>query len=347
MKKFTSAVLILSGLFLILSVAVHATVLTVSNSPASGGQYTTINAAISAASVDDTVYVNGSAFTYAATTINKRITLIGAGYSPTGTQYNMGTSISSITLDSVLFTNPVFGTHIIGVDVNGVSSFYRFSDIHIERCRIGNLNAPGDGWIIENNIITGAVNVYNSSCAVNNMIIRNNFLLGGISSGCVTAAAGLLVDHNIIGQHIDYTNYALITNNIFFYANITGSYLNSYNIYNNNITINLSPDVLPFGANSGTGNYNNITASTVFSNGLTSATNYPALLNYDWHVIVSSQGHNGATDGTDIGLYGGTMVMPNLTGASTLPQIYLFDISNSSIPLNGTLNYEFKARKQD
>jgi len=69
------------------------------------------------------------------------------------------------------------------------------------------------------------------------------------------------------------------------------------------------------------------------------------MVSYDWHLLASNPGHNGATDGTDIGMYGGLHPMPNLTGISTLPLMTLLNIKNSSIPINGTLNYEFKARQ--
>jgi hypothetical protein len=38
--------------------------------------------------------------------------------------------------------------------------------------------------------------------------------------------------------------------------------------------------------------------------------------------------------------------MPNMTGATTLPQVISVDIQNSVIPVGGTLNVELKAKSQ-
>lgn len=325
-----------------------AGVLTVSNSPLSGGQYTDIQSAINAALLDDTVYVCGSPVTYPNATINKRITLIGAGYAPTGTQYNAPTTISTLYIDSILsFGYPVAGIHIIGISgtIQG-NTGYRFDNIHIERCR-GAINYVwSEGCIIENCIIE-SMYTYNQT-TVSNRIIRNNFIIGDINWSAVVAAPGLIIDHNIIEGHIYNTNYAVITNNVFFFSDITASSNNNYNTYDNNITVYTTPQVLPFGTNTGAGNFNNINPNAVFvSNTLTAPQTYPTLLNYNWRLLTTCVGHNASTDGTDVGIYGGAMPMPNFTGASTLPQITLMNISNASIPLNGTINYEFKARKQD
>lgn len=345
MKKVT---LIAALLLTLSSYLVNATVLTVSNSPLSGGQYTDIQSAISAAQLDDTVYVCGSPITYPNATINKRLTLIGAGYAPTGTQYNMPTVIGTLYIDSILsFGFPMAGIHIIGISgaIQGSTS-YRFDNIHIERCYCTINYVWSEGSIIENCIIQSMYTY--SQATVANRIIRNNFIIGDINWSQVVAAPGLIIDHNIIEGHIYSTSFAVITNNVFFFSDITASTNNNFNTYGNNITVSGSPQVLPFGNNSGSGNFNNVLPSAVFvTTNLIAAQTYPTLLNYNWRLLTTSVGHNAATDGTDIGIYGGAMPMPNFTGASTLPQMTMMNINNASIPLNGTLNYEFKARKQN
>jgi hypothetical protein len=351
MKKIT----IMASAILSLNAFVsNAAVLTVSNSPVSAGQYTVVDSAIAHSSVGDTVYVNGSAIDYTYAHITKRIVLIGAGYAVTGTAYNLNTMISNITIDSAAFSgNPVNGTHIIGIySTSGINPSVITTNVIVERCATTYINTGGgQGWIIQNNIITSQINLYGSpSSTISSCIIRNNFFTGSsnvIWANSVQNAPGLLIDHNIMEGTIGQITYATMTNNIFFFAHIDNSSANNYNVYNNNITVYSSADTLPFGTNSGAGNLNNLLPGNVFGSGVVSPQTYPALLAYNWQVNVSSPGHHGATDGTDIGMYGGPHAMPNLTGASTLPQMTLLNISNSSIPLNGTLNYEFKARKQN
>jgi hypothetical protein len=343
MKTFT---IIAAMLLSISSIVATAKVITVSNNPSSGGQYTDIQSAITAASVNDTIYVSGSAITYAAATINKRITLIGAGYANTGTPYSMNTLINGLTIDSVAFsTDPVNGAHIISISSSITGNYSKpIKNIHIERCYCSSITYTGDGWIIENSVV-GSINVYQSNGIINSCIIRNNFITSTISGNGQMNAPGLVIDHNIIQGQINYISFASISSNIFFYANIAASYYCLSNTFNNNITVYSTFDVLPFGSNTGTGNLNNQNPTTVFSNGLTNYTYYPNLLSYDWHLKATSPGHNAGKDNTDIGMYGGVKPMPNMTGISTLPLMTLLNISSTFIPEGGTLNYEFKARK--
>ena len=75
---------------------------------------------------------------------------------------------------------------------------------------------------------------------------------------------------------------------------------------------------------------------------------YPTIATSDWHILAGSPAHNAGTDGTDLGIYGGTQPMANLTGASNLfPQMTLLELYNTNVPVNGNLNVRFKARKQD
>ncbi|HQF28203.1 MAG TPA: hypothetical protein PLH61_01900 [Bacteroidia bacterium] len=324
-----------------------ATVITVSNSPISGGQYTSAQTAINAASVDDTVYLHGTGISYGNFTISKRITLIGAGYSPVGTQFVQPTIAGTITLDTVAFTFPVSGLHIIGIEASSFTISNPINNVHIERCAGSFSYVRGDGWIIEHCLISSLYSY--STPTFSSRIIRNNIIYGnsGIGFSSVTNGSGLLIDHNIIQGTISYLQYAVITNNVFTFSGIANSTANSFNTYNNNITVNTVPDAIPLTNNSGSGNINNANPSTVFIGNVTSYQSYPSLLNVNWHLTATSPGHNAATDGTDIGIYGGVNPMPNLTGASTLPQMTELNIQNPSLPVNGTLNYQFKARKQN
>jgi hypothetical protein len=335
------------------------TIITVSNYPIGAGQYTDVQSAINAASLGDTIYVMGSSIAYnpGGVNITKRVTLIGAGYAVSGTEYNLSTIISgNVFLDSVTAGVPISGTKIIGIGITNYlfstgNGEYFVNNVLINRCYIGTFgsNLMGSGWVIENSIFYNYLDPHNSTGIINNCVVRNSFLIDGIySPEGVMNGSGLLVDHNIIEGQIQEINYATITNNIFFYANVSGATYNNYNVYDNNITVNGSADVLPFGTNTGTNNINNVSPSDVFGSGLTAAVSYPALLTTDdWQLVSGSPGHDAALDGTDIGIYGGTPPLPNFTGASTLPQMETLIIKNPNIPVSGTLNYQFKSRLQN
>jgi hypothetical protein len=336
----TTFLLLFSGLI------ANATIRTVSNSPLSVGQYTDLQVAITASASGDTVYVHGSPIAYGNVTINRRITLIGAGYKPTNTQYNVGTFINNITLDSTAFNVPIFNSRFIGLGFSYLTVSDNTGGILIERC-YGNITSyGGNGWIIQNNIIS-ILNIYGPT-PLSSFLVRNNIFLGYINANVV--ASGLLIDHNVFlgsGAYVYSTSYATISNNIFYNSNqsVNGS-LVTFCSFTKNLTVYSAVDNLPYGNNTGTGNFNNADPANLF-NGTISVTTYPAITGYDFTIKTGSPADNSATDGTDLGIYGGAKPMPNLTGAPPFPQVTLLNINNTSVPLNGTLNYQLKARIQN
>ncbi|HXC04465.1 MAG TPA: hypothetical protein VNZ86_06910 [Bacteroidia bacterium] len=331
------------GLCLLTAGAMNANVITCSNNAIAAGMYNTIQAACNAANAGDTVYVMGSPTDYGTVTIKTRITLIGAGYAVTGTQNNWGSEVDYIHLDSVAFGNPVSGTKIMGLYINsGVDnsgSAGTINNVDIERC-FGNgwFYVEGTGWTIRNCVSYG-VQVQN----YNYCYIQNNFI-GNIQYSNKTT---VVIDHNTFnnssGCFYSMSN-ALIANNIFYYssplANVTSC------TFSNNITTNSSAQVLPPAGNTGSGNFNNTppgwTDGTIPTTTISLSTEWI----YSWKLGTSAPAHNSGTDGTDLGAYGGTYPMPNLTGATRIPQMQALNVSGV-VPAGGNLNVNFKARKQN
>src|SRR5215211_3890231 len=104
-------------LFLSLSagVTIHATVRTVSNQPGLVAQYTTIQAAVNASANGDTVYVQGSNIQYAGFTItDKRLTVIGPGWSPMQNFMPFPASVNDMTISGSGSSNTeIQGLHFI------------------------------------------------------------------------------------------------------------------------------------------------------------------------------------------------------------------------------------------
>jgi hypothetical protein len=69
---------------LTLSSNLFAAVFTVNNANPSPGQYTTVAAAVAAASTGDTLMISGTDISYGNMTINKALTLIGPGWVVSG-----------------------------------------------------------------------------------------------------------------------------------------------------------------------------------------------------------------------------------------------------------------------
>ena len=210
------------------------------------------------------------------------------------------------------------------------------------------VNVTANGWIIENNVISSGYGLDFNFTPVTSCLVRNNFINVGISGqSSSNVQSGLIFDHNIIEGNLGQFSNAIFSNNIFFYSNISNwSQINNCT-FTNNITASTASNILPYGTNSGGGNMNNVTFGSLFVGLISAVQGYPALTTLNWHLLSTCIGHNAGSDGTDVGIYGGTYAMQNLTGASSIiPQMTLMNINNVSIPVNGTLNVRFKAKKE-
>lgn len=316
----------------------NATVITVSNNLLTAGQYTTLAAAYAAANVGDTLYIHGSPTSYGTLTIRKRLTLIGAGYNDS-TSFSRKTMLGLLSVDSVVGTIQVSGTKIIGIELLDYVYVSNVNHVTISRCKITNsVTVGGTGCVLEHNMLA-SINAIN----VGTLLVKNNFIHGSIAAA--GDVPGLLIDHNIIQGVINSLEYAVITNNVFFGTTIEGG-LNTYCNFSNNMAIYSSLLAFPTGTNSGSGNVSALYTNYQFYHTLVAASGYPARLAFNWRLLPTSLGHNAATDGTDMGMYGGTRPMPNFTGASEIfPQMTMMNINNPNVPAGTPLNVHFKARK--
>jgi len=102
-----------------------------------------------------------------------------------------------------------------------------------------------------------------------------------------------------------------------------------------------------YASNTGGGNLENVdplfvsVASSVFD------------FSYDYHLEDLSPGKEAGTDGTDIGIYGGSYAFPSggdvpwqTSAMPALPQILRMNILNTVLPENGTLQVQIEAKSQ-
>jgi hypothetical protein len=323
--------------------SLEANVITCSNNVINAGQYTAIQTAVDAANPGDTVYVMGSPSSYGDVTIKKHITMVGAGYAVTNTQNNWGTTVGYIYLDSIGFGAQVSGTKIMGFSVN--SSIQQTGSgainwIDIERCYVSSyVYVFGSNWTIRNNDIYNIQVNYNAFCYIN-----NNFL-GSISN--TNKNTVIISNNNFVTNSYNAfstVSNAIISNNIFYYCSPLASVTSCS--FSNNITTNSTAQVLPPAGSSGAGNLNNTPPGFVDASIPTGTVGQNAIWNYNWHITTGSPAHNGGTDGTDLGVYGGTYPYPNMTGATHIPQMQVLNVSGT-VPQGGNLNVNFKARKQN
>jgi hypothetical protein len=328
--------------FALMAITTNATVITVNNGTVGAGQYTSVQDAVDASQVGDTIYVHGSQTSYGNVTLNKRLVLLGAGHHPKGTQYNFSTNMGAIYLSQGNSTTIPTATVIKGIRFNslyGQGGSLAVNNIIIERSWVSQISVLGSGWILRNNFI-GGISITNHK----NVIISNNFFTSYILS---SDKPSVIITNNIFLQnaYISSVNYATVTNNIFIKPNTNIS--GTQNTYNKNVMIYADPAnyiEFPLPNNTGVGNLN--TTESQFTETIPLNVNSTQALTYEWKILETSLGHKYGTDGTNIGIHGGSYQMPNLTGAPNLPQMVSMDIQNSVIPQNGKLTIEFKARGQ-
>ena len=361
----------------------NAAIITVSNNPNVPGQYTSLQAAIDAAAPNDTLYVQGSTTSYGTVDLYKKLTLIGVGAMP-----NKSLSLRSQIGDiNIKYTDDgtsngsgsaVYGCKISNVNLVGkynIGGYLTINNITLSRNHIGgigsNAYAYGDsifsGININNNyVITIYLDRLGGGSVIKNNIIENGIQgTGHINSGNwlvlnnvihyrVSSCTNGIFINNIIfasdGLNCSGINYCDFTKNIFYTPSSTQfdpGFLSAYMLNNNHNTtsgniINQNPAFVYYDSNQYIGSY---------------SISYPSTAPFiDYHLSNSSPGKNYGTDGTDLGIYGGTT--PFVEGTTTdsrfryfpmpaMPQMLDLTITNQSIPANSTLNVNFSAEKKN
>ncbi|MCS6974726.1 MAG: hypothetical protein NZM13_09595 [Cyclobacteriaceae bacterium] len=358
-----------------------ATVRTVSNDPALPAQFTTtteggntsFNNAQTASSPGDTIYLYGTRFSYGTITISKRLVVIGAGYGPNN-QFGQPTRVDVVNFFRDGSTDPS-GSVIAGLLISGnvnCTGTLATNNITIFRNKVGGFIYPyqgsnnGSNWTIYNNIIyrIAGSSFSRTSSSPTNILILNNIIetsIQGFNHNSV------LIDHNIFlgSNNLSSLWQAVITNNIFvrssgniFSGEVVFCTFNK-NISNQN-TIGPSSSYSPTnifeatytstggGSNTGSGN---LTGTNPLFVNVPNNDTYNATYNY--RLQSGSPGRNYATDGTDVGIYGGSYPFPSGgapgSGFDTspmppIPQVTSVNIQNATIPPNGTLNVQVQGR---
>lgn len=328
------------------TITANATIRTVNNGSVGAGQYTSVQSAVDASVAGDTIYIHGSQTSYGDVTLNKRLVLIGAGHHVTGTQFNFQTLLSNIYLSQGNSTTLPTGSTIKGINfssISGSGGSLAVNNITLERNYISSSAIIlGSGWICRNNFVN-----YFYVNNFKNTIISNNVISG--SGVYYSDKPSVIITNNVFlnGGYLYTVKYATVTNNIIIEPSSSYDSYNSQNTWNKNIIIYADPanyKTFPPANNTGVGNLNTVDAQ--FTSTIPLNITLEEATKHDWTLLSSSIGFKYGTDGTDVGIHGGSYPSPNSTGATNIPQITSMDIQNSVLPQNGTLNIEFKAKSQ-
>lgn len=349
---FLTAMLALCG-------AAHATVLTVSNSSSNPAQYSSFHVAHEVAVAGDTIYVIGS---YEDIVINKRLTVIGPGRGVSEAKFKNiilkndenGDSSGSI-LNGLIVSEYVYP--YVGQTISHVLIIRSFiSKIYVERMSTGQVGSMVS-WNFKHSFI-GSSDVYGSgtvftmydnlnfeSCIIGNFASTNTFdPLISYFTNCIILSSfrvGKAVVRNSIftavtGSFSVSINNSSVNNCLFFDSNITQSSLNSGgssafdNQYGQDPLFQLP--------------LNSTDINSFFSGSV-----FP-----DFRLQDSSPAVGAGSDGSDMGIHGGTNPWPVSANATMqelyrlypeIPRITDLTVLTGAVPQNGQLQIKVKATK--
>lgn len=328
---------------------VQATVLVVNNISNGPGQYSSVIAAMQAANAGDTLYIDASATNYGSFTITKSLAIIGKG-SYADVQYSQPTSCADITIaDSVSYVS------IEGISLSNIYLGISCHHINIASCYVTgklNLNINVTYCNFSSSIYTyGAQTVMGQNCNANilytgmsNLIFQNNIFNGWF----VSVTGNNIIQHNLFlvgneafkngvyqcGSTYQNVSNAVVQDNIFYNSNPNNNTTSC--IFNNNLTYN------SYGGNTSLGGSNINNTDPLFVNA--PVANYFSFA-YNYHLQAGSPAIGAASDGSDIGIYGGSNTMTTYLEPYGLPMIRKVDVQNFNVPVNGNVNVKVRSTK--
>ena len=336
------------GVAALITTEADAAVWRVNNITGVDADFTTLTAAVTAASAGDTIYLEPSTANYGGATIDKKLTVIGNGYFNTTGFYTAHAGLQANATSS--------STH--GIIFNQGSEFSTFMGCYIS----GDIYINASNINIKRNYVTGLVYFRNqqSGSYVNrsNIDIRQNVLIGGFSTSQFSTNSGTVgitnvnIQNNIISQNF-YAQFTLPAGISGFIMNNTlyqpYTYLDVYNFQiNNNIMLggafnpnnNVYFNNIATGSQFGNANNNlqNITTTALFTNYGTGASDSSFVLN------PSGPGIGAGFNGVDVGPYGG----PDPYRRSGIPPVpTIYELTAPATTTTSTLPVTISTRSND
>ncbi len=337
---------------LVCASSAFSTIWTVNNQFPEAADFSTITAAIAAAADEDTIYVQPTLVAYDFVYINHRVTLIGGGH-----EFNEATGYSYTPVISI--QNGASGSVIKGMASSALISGFGVTanDVTISGCKFMNSfilnitpsNAERNNWLFIGNIFIEESTFISFASFDSGLIVRNNLIVTNGPSNMMSAPFGAVIDHNtmIYANSPNFSgafypseeDFISISNNI-----IYGINSNSPSPVTNCLFCNFDENLL-YNPNATFGfDFDNITdQDPMFPN----VENFIATLNsngpWDLFTDENSPAYNAGTDGTSIGMYGGTFLFNRYGYEETIPRIESITNSSLSVPAGGLLTVNLEA----
>lgn len=311
-----------------------AKTITVNNNTNAIGMYTNLQTAVDAALINDTVLVSASPDTYGPVTITKKIYLIGEGYLSSTDAKAKLTTVDKITIDTIpggakvsgLVIEGFFGSYIsqIGTPIGFINN------VVIKNCT-GYLYVKGNDWEIINCNLGVVISQAPSGKTITNISAYNSVVAyfsgfkGGLISNCIIKSGG---------SEINSCSFMQVQNCIFTFSGAAG--IGSDNIALINCSFVGQPTIDATQSNTAT--------NCKFKQD----PNFINIIDYQLNPKTAVGANNpllkAGTDGTDIGITGGTYPIKILDGRGNLPQVYQSVVKTGVIAPGDVLKIDVIAR---
>ena len=374
MKKLFS----LTACFLLLSLLGQARQITCSSNPARPALVTDTNGsnawitAYAAANVGDTILLYGSPNSYGTQTILKKITVFGEGWGLSSPYTHDATIFDALTFDKTSATRDGNGCLFSGLVVRGDVTLKNIDSVNLDL--IYSPNIPNVG--LHGVVYTGATNQaskfhftrcvlgYVSNSNTNSALFRcfldNCFISGNTYSNVFSGLVNSTVSHCLIMDGYARTNQNFgscdnlsVYNNIFLGGNEPAGDANiAHSRFTNNLVVPNGGGMLlndgAIGSNTCIGNVNSGSSFADFSNLNGYQGEMTIDLNHNYRLVTASQGHNYATDGTDVGPEGGAYPFYLQLGAyPAVPSITKLTITTPRLSVGGQLKFSINATNKN
>jgi hypothetical protein len=324
-----------------------ATIRTVNNQVGSDADYTSIGAAVGASTVGDTIYIQPSPTPYASLSLDKRLVIMGPGHNPSFSPYNT-------TINSVVIQSGADAAIFKGLLINTLqtASSNVVSNVLVSGCQLVNYSASPlqlasgtyNNWVFEGCALIASSVVINFNYLGSNLIIRNCYIQSnGQYYSMINLPSGTVMDHcivntyntsiyygSLVGSNVEVKNSILMTSS----SSVNSA---SYNCSACNFHDNIlwsTGGTFPSLAN----NLNNV--SPLFVNFYNSVS-----YEYNWNFNVGTESPaiDAASDGSDIGIYGGIFNYNHAGIDGGTPNVVDFSLGSSTAPAGGTITIHLNA----
>ena len=296
----------------------------VNNNTDFDADFPTLQAAVTAASDNDTIYVEGSAIYYEGATIDKPLTIVGPGFFLSENPETQANNTSASINTEITFTSGSEGSTIMGCDFLFANLIISVSDISVIRNHLYQIEFTGtsNNIVVIQNYVNANINAGTGD--ITNTIISNNIIRGTMYAQ--NTSGPLIVSNNVFWTTnwafpIDCHN-ASIQNNIICFE---------FSTINLNTGNTISYNILAEDGTDANGNQYNVDMDLVFAD-------YDGSLDLSsdgkWQLMAGSPALASGSGGVDCGAFGGSTPYI-LSGVPNLPHIYEADVPASATSETG------------